>query len=136
MASAETTASSTAVQSQRRRSDLRILDAVQRTAEAEPAPATPRQEEEGADPHPQMDAATPPTPAPDDNADDAGEPEPPNTAIQMAENYKAWKQAQDIQKEAMAEREKERSRKLAAKAQERMAIRQVRDQAQAAQKRR
>jgi hypothetical protein len=36
----------------------------------------------------------------------------------------------------MAEREKERSRKLAAKAQERMAIRQVRDQAQAAQKRR
>eukprot|EP01045_Picozoa_sp_COSAG04_P050911 COSAG04_NODE_20878_length_384_cov_1.007018_2_plen_92_part_01 len=47
------------------------------------APATPRQEEE-ADPHPQMDVATPPTPAPDDNADDADEPEPPNTAIQMA----------------------------------------------------
>ena len=59
------------------------LDAVQRTAEAQPAPATPRQEEE-ADPHPQMDAATPPTPAPDDSADDADEPEPPNTAIQMA----------------------------------------------------
>ena len=59
-----------------------------------------------------------------------------NSPRAAAENYKAWKQAQDIQKEAMAEREKERSRKLAAKAQERMAIRQVRDQAQAAQKRR
>ena len=59
-----------------------------------------------------------------------------NSPRAAAENYKAWKQAQDIQKEAMAEREKERSRKLAAKAQERMAIRKVRDQAQAAQKRR